>query len=188
MRAVLRVRDFDRHGGFEPSVRQRVQHRVRDPVQPIRPILAVVVSHAATRTVCRDSAYTARNRSPVRRATYSRVMGASAAPLGDAIPDQEIERIRSRAAAVADHQDPVARFGYVERRRQADHTRPGVDIADQPGKQARFELFRREAEHLRRRVRGISRSAGGRSPTCNPPPSCPSSPSCAGPRIVMCWK
>src|SRR5881396_1384270 len=69
--------------------------------------------------------------------------------LRDFVRDREIEAVRTRAAAVADREDPVSCFGLVEDRAEAHHDRAAVCVPDVPHAEARVHLRFLEAELLR---------------------------------------
>src|SRR2546425_9002066 len=69
--------------------------------------------------------------------------------LRDLVRDREIEAVGTGAAAVADGEDPVSRFGLVEDRAEAHHDRSAVRVPDVPHAQARVHLCLLEAELLR---------------------------------------
>src|SRR2546427_8591258 len=72
-----------------------------------------------------------------------------ASDLRDLVRDREIEAVGTGAAAVADGEDPVSRFGLVEDRAEAHHDRAAVRVPDVPHAQAGVHLRFLEAELLR---------------------------------------
>src|SRR5438093_7801569 len=69
--------------------------------------------------------------------------------LRDLVRDREIEAVRTRAAAVADREDPVSRLGLVQDRAEPHHDRAAVRVPDVPHAQACVHLRFLEAELLR---------------------------------------
>src|SRR5947208_2802860 len=72
-----------------------------------------------------------------------------ASDLRDIVRDREVEAVRTRAAAVADGEDPVSRLGLVQDRAEPHHDRAAVRVPDVPHAQACVHLRFLEAELLR---------------------------------------
>ena len=69
-------------------------------------------------------------------------------PRCDLIGHAQAERIAARAAAERHRQDPVARLGLVQDRRQADDGRARIGVADLVDEQAGLDLLELESPTL----------------------------------------